>query len=344
MSAVSLTTTAGTSTRLRELVLRALDFLAQYGVFVALGAVVLFMSIKISFFFTWSTFSTIALSSVEVGLLAGAFTVAMVARQIDLSIGALVGFLASIFGVASLRGSVPIWLGVLLIVGFALAVALLHGFLTIKIGINSVVVTFATAQILFGVGQAIQTHHQSATTGVFIGLPPHSGAFRLIAWNNDRWHGLTIPVWVMFGIYLVLYLVMSQTTFGEHLYAVGASEGAAERAGIRVRAIYQVVFVLTALSACLAVFVYLGSQGAVTVGHGYGLEFDVLTAALLGGASFAGGVGRVERTLTGVFLLSALNFGMQTLQVDPNLTRMVKGGILIAAVVLSGYAVRRRGG
>jgi ribose/xylose/arabinose/galactoside ABC-type transport system permease subunit len=45
-----------------------------------------------------------------------------------------------------------------------------------------------------------------------------------------------------------------------------------------------------------------------------------------------------------VFLLSALNFGMQTLQVDPNLTRMVKGGILIAAVVLSGYAVRRRGG
>lgn len=330
--------------RLRAWVLRLLDFLAEYGVFVALGVVVLFMSLKISFFFTWSTFSTVALSSVEVGLLAAAFTVAMVARQIDLSIGALVGFLASVFAVASLRGSIPIWLGIALIIAFALAVALLHGLLTIKIGINSVIVTFATAQILFGIGQAVQTHHQSATSGFVIGIPSQSWAFRLIAWNNDRWHGLPIPVWVMFALYLGLYLVMSQTTFGEHLYAVGGSESAAERAGIRVRVIYQFVFVLTALTACLAVFVYLGGQGAVTVGHGYGLEFDVLTAALLGGASFAGGVGRVERTLAGVFLLSALNFGMQTLQVDPNLTRMVKGGILVVAVVLSGYAVRRRRG
>lgn len=323
--------------------LRALDFLAGYGVFVALVAVVLFMSLKISFFFTWSTFATVAQSSVEIGILAAAFTVAMVARQIDLSVGALIGFLASILGVASLRGSLPIWEGIALVLGFALAVALVNGLLTIRVGINSVIVTFAMAQILFGVGQMIQTHHLSASTGFVIGIPSSSWAFRLIAWNNQRWHGLPLSVWVMFAFYALLYALLSKTQLGEHIYAAGASESAAERAGIRVRAIYQFVFVLTALSSFLALFVYLGSQGAVTVGHGYGLEFDVLTAALLGGASFAGGVGRVERTLAGVFLLASLNFGMQTLQVDPNVNRMVKGAILISAVVLSGYAERRRG-
>jgi len=326
-----------------ESVLRTLDFLASYGVFVALAAVVLFMSLKISFFFTWSTFAIVAQSGVEVGILAAAFTVAMVARQIDLSLGALVGFLASIFAVASLRGTLPVWEGIALMLAFALAIAFVHGFLTIRVGINSVIVTFATAQILFGVGQMIQTHHQSASTGVVVGIPSSSWAFRLIAWNNERWHALPISVWVMFGVYALLFVLMSKTQLGEHIYAAGASESAAQRAGIRVRAIYQFVFVLTALSSFLVVFVYLGNQGAVTVGHGYGLEFDVLTAALLGGASFAGGVGRVERTLAGVFLLASLNFGLQTLQVDPDLNRMIKGGILISAVILSGYAARRRG-
>jgi ribose transport system permease protein len=343
MSAISAQTVLNARRGAPQGVLRALDFLASYGVFVALAAVVLFMSLKISFFFTWSTFSTIAQSGVEVGVLAAGFTVAMVARQIDLSIGALVGFLASILGVASFRGSLPIWQGILLILGFALVVALVNGLLTIRVGINSVIVTFATAQILFGVGQMIQTRHQSATTGVVIGIPSTSWAFRLIAWNNQRWHGLPYSVWVMFGVYAVLAVLLTRTQLGEHIYAAGASDSAAERAGIRVRGIYWFVFVLTALCSFLAVFVYLGNQGGVTVGHGYGLEFDVLTAALLGGASFAGGVGRVERTLAGVFLLASLNFGMQTLQVDPNVTRMVKGGILISAVILSGYALRRRG-
>jgi len=327
---------------LKKLGDRAAGITARYGVFVALAVVVAFMSVKINGFFAWSTFMTIGLSGVEAGVLAAAFTVAMIAGRIDLAVGTLVGFLASIFGVLSLRGHLPIWAGALVIVGVALAVALVHGFLTVNIGINAVIVTFATSQVLFGVGQWIQTRHAATATGYVIPIPPSSWPFRLITWTSTRWWSIPIPVWLMLGIYAALYVVMSHTRLGAHIYAVGANPDAAERAGIRVRMIWRLVFVLTAGASLLMVFFYLGRQGSVTVGHGYGMEFDVLTAVLLGGASFAGGVGRVERTLVAVLLLYTLNFGMQTLQVDPNVTRMTKGGILLAAVALSGYVAKRR--
>jgi ribose transport system permease protein len=321
---------------------RAGDWLVDYGVFVALAAVVAWFSIKIGGFFTWSTFSTIGLSASEIGILAAVFTVALIAGQVDLSVGALTGVLGSVLAVTVFKDGHPLWLGILLVVGVAVGVGLVHSVLSVDFGVNSVVLTFATAQVLFGFGQWFQTHSQNYAQGVSIDIPPRTSSFEIVRIVNDRWLGIPVPLLVMLVLYALLYVFLVHTRAGWHVYAIGANPDAARKAGIPVALVQRALLVATALSTVLAMFVFAGRVGSVQAGHGFGLEFDVMTAVLIGGASFAGGRGRVERTLAGVALVYVLRYGLQTLQVDPNLTKMIRGCVFIAAVALGALAYRRR--
>jgi ribose transport system permease protein len=321
---------------------RAGDWLVDYGVFAALAALVVFFAIRIDGFLTWSTFSTIGLSATEVGLLAASFTVALVAGQVDLSVGALTGVLGSVLGVMVFKDGHPLWAGVLVVVGVAVAVGLVHGVLSVDVGVNSVVLTFASAQILFGLGQWFQTHHQNYEQGTTIPIDPRSSSFEIVRIVNDKWLGIPAPLLVMLVVYAVLYVFLAHTKPGWHLYAIGANPDAARKAGVAVSLVHRAVLVLTALSTLLAMLVFVGRNGTVQAGHGFGEEFDVMTAVLIGGASFAGGRGRVERTLAGVALVYVLQYGLQTLQVDPNLTKMIRGCVFVAAVALGALAHRRR--
>jgi ribose transport system permease protein len=323
---------------------RALYWLVDYGVFAALLGLVAFFSVKITGFLQWSTFTTIGVSASEVGFLAAFFTVALIGGQIDLSVGTLTGVLGSVWAVTVVKDGHPLWLGFVVIIGVAVVVGLANGTFVVNVGVNSVVLTFASAQVLFGLGQWFHTRHQNFDQGLMIPIDPRSESFQIVTLVNGSWFGVPVPLFVLLVVYALLYVLLTHSKVGWHLYALGANPDAARRAGINVNRAYRLLFVGTALSTVLAMVVFVGRSGSVSPGHGFGNELDVMTAVLIGGASITGGRGRIERTLAGVALVYVLQYGLQTLQVGPSTSKMIRAGVFILAVALGAVVAKRRAG
>ena len=329
----------------RSRVDRLLDLTSDYGVFVALVAVFAYFSIAASDFLTGTNMAAIGNSAAVLGILAAPFTIALVAGQVDLSVAGQMGVLAAIFEVAVVRDGHSLALGILLMLAAGLAVGLLNGSLVVDFGINSIIVTFAMIEILFAVANTLFKLHRTnaEASGEFTSTiaPGHPG-YAVVRIANSDVLGIPTSVLVLLAVYVVLYLLLSHTPLGWRIYATGGNRGSALRAGIRVDALTRLVFLLTPIGAVLGALILIGRTGQPDPNMGYGMEFDVLTAALIGGIGLSGGGGRVERTLAGVLLVTVIGNGLSITNVDNAVQYVVRAGVLLLAVVLSAIATKRR--
>jgi putative multiple sugar transport system permease protein len=163
-----------------------------------------------------------------------------------------------------------------------------------------------------------------------------------IAWNLAGYNGLSWTVIIVLVLVFVYDFVMNQTVLGRHIYAVGGNPEAAELSGISVKRITFIVFgsmgFLTAISGIL----FASRLQSATTIAGAGLEFDAMTAAYIGGVSAAGGVGKVTSSLIGAILFMALSSGMNLLGTDIALQYIIKGAVLLIAVIFD-VQTRKRG-
>ncbi len=163
-----------------------------------------------------------------------------------------------------------------------------------------------------------------------------------IAWNLAGYNGLSWTVIIVLVLVFVYDFVMTQTVLGRHIYAVGGNPEAAELSGISVKRITFIVFgsmgFLTAISGIL----FASRLQSATTIAGAGLEFDAMTAAYIGGVSAAGGVGKVTSSLIGAILFMALSSGMNLLGTDIALQYIIKGAVLLIAVIFD-VQTRKRG-
>lgn len=266
-----------------------------------------------------------------VGTLAIGMTIVILIGGIDLSVGSVVLLSGAITGTLVYNYSINPFIAMLVGLLGAMGVGLVNGVLVEKIEISPVIVTLGTLIAVRGIGQAILWLNNSwvwVTDPIFVSLAKEHIGF------------LPLMTATMLLLYLIAAVALKQTAFGRYVYAIGGNQRAAELNGLRVTRLKIVVYVLCSLFAGIAGIMTAARIGVVGPSVGVGMEFEAITAVVLGGTHLSGGVGRVERSLLGALMLvMVLNY--LTIRGIPDIWQTSVTGFLILAAVLIERLARR---
>ena len=292
------------------------------GILVVFVVFVLILAATVENFATPINIRTILVSVSVVGMVACTMLFCLAGGDFDLSVGstvALGGVIAAL--VVNKTGSLAY--AVLIPVCVGAVVGMVNGFFIAKVGINALITTLATMQIVRGSAQL-------ASGGSSIGVSNESFA----ALGQTFWLGLPTPVWLMIGFFIIFGVLLNKTLFGRNTLAVGGNPEAARLAGIAVARTKIAVFTLQGMVAAFA-GVVLASR--VTSGQptaGLGLELQVISACVLGGVSLTGGGGRITGVIVGVPIMGVLENAMGLLNIQAFWKLVISGSVLLLAVTL----------
>jgi len=258
----------------------------------------------------------------------------MVAGGIDLSIGSQI-ILTNI--VLSLMISSTYGYGIDPLIAIPVSIALgtflgmMNGILSNKLKVHPLIITLGTAYIYRGLGYIIAGGRN------IDGLPD---SFRV--YGQGYVGQIPVPIIIMVFVVLIGAYFLHNTNFGSRIYAMGGNQEAARLVGIDIKRKKVVVFAICGFASGITAVLLLSRvfNGQVTTGAG--IEFDALTAALLGGVSFAGGEGTIWGLLTGVMIIGVLNNGMQLFGLQDFYQNLIKGALLLAAVGYDEYQKSKR--
>ncbi len=271
--------------------------------------------------------------SVELGLIAVALTPLIVAGQIDLSVGSLMGLSAVVFGKLWRDGGLPIEAaaGVTLLMG--LAAGTLNGLLITRLRVPSLIVTLGSFSLFRGLAEALTggvdnfTHFPDRFT--FLGQGYLAGGVPT-----------QLPALVIFTV--AFGILLHRSTIGRALVAVGFSPEGARYAGIPVERRITLVFALTGLASSLAAIIYVAHLGQAKADAGTGYELLAITAVVLGGTSIFGGRGTIAGTLLGLFAIAVLQNGLRLADLPAELAGVLTGGLLLASILLDRRPIHAR--
>ena len=278
---------------------------------------------------------------------------AIILTGTDLSAGRIVGLVACVSASLLQATGYPnkmfpnlptLSLALVFIICIALGalVGLVNGFCTAKFKLHPFIVTLSTQLIVYGIllmylmsgnnnGQSISGLDASYTgfiTGSFISL------------------GSTpIPnyVWYALGITVIMWFVWNKTAFGKNMFAVGSNPDAANVSGVNVARVITLVFMLAGLLYGVTGFIEAARIGSNSAATGLNYELDAIAAAVIGGVSFVGGIGKIRGVILGVVLLRLIFVGLTFLSIDANMQYVIKGLIILVACAIDmrKYLVRR---
>jgi L-arabinose transport system permease protein len=264
----------------------------------------------------------LVLSVTLVGTVAAAMMLVLALREVDLSVGsttALSGVLCAV--VISGTHSVALGVGAALLAGAL--VGLLNGLVVSRLKVNSLIVTLATMEIVRGLAFLV-------SGGEAVSIP----AERFYALGSGTLFGVNWPIWIMVAAFALFGLVLNRTVFGRNVLAIGGNAEAARLAGVPVDRVRIAVFVLQGVVAALAGIVLASRVTSGQPNTSLGLELAVISACVLGGVSLTGGVATITGVLVGVLIMGAAQNALNLLDVPTFYQFVVRGGILLAAVVL----------
>jgi ribose transport system permease protein len=309
---------------------KVVNGLLDYGVLLVVIALFIYFSIASPYFLSVQNLLNIGYAASITGILAVGITIALIAGQLDLSIGAMVGLTTVIIATGEANHGLSYGVAIALAAGAALIVGLINGFLVVNVGINSIIVTIAVSTVVFAAGEVVS-----------VGQTIPLGDISLTQVVNARVVGVPVTIILMALAYVAAYVFLIQTRLGWHIYAAGGNPSAAQRAGIRVGSLYRFAFLLTAGLSVIGGVVIAGRAASGGAGYGATLGIDVLTAVLLGGIGLGGGSGRIERTLVGVLLIGVLGNGLVLTNVTSYYQDAATGVIFVAAVVMAAVRAKR---
>ncbi len=161
------------------------------------------------------------------------------------------------------------------------------------------------------------------------------------AWRLAQYKGIpNIFLWIVV-IVLIYGYITSKTTIGRHLYAIGGNEKAAELSGINTNKVYFLAYANMGLLAAVAAMVVIARLNSANPTAGDGYEMDAIGSCFIGGASAYGGSGTIPGVIIGATLMGVINLGMSIMGVDANWQKVVKGAVLLAAVIFDVESKKR---
>lgn len=283
-----------------------------------LGVVLSFAS---PVFLTQTNLLNVGLAASVAALLAVGQTYVIILAEIDLSVGAALGFSAVVTALTlRAHGLVP---ALLAGIGVGIGVGLVNGLLVTRARMPSFIATLATMSVLAGLSLQVTSGNPIAVTDYgFQGI------------GQDRLAGVPVPVLIMLVVFALFGFVLARTRFGRFVYATGDNAEAARLSGIRTQRVKIAAFVISGLLAALAGFILTARLSTAEPTAGTGLELEAIAAVIIGGTSLAGGRGTLLGTLVGALVLGVIDNGMNLLDVSPFLQDVVKGLVILLAVFL----------
>jgi ribose transport system permease protein len=297
--------------------------------------ILVFLVILFSFiapnFMTFGNLRTLIRQISFAGISAVGLMFVMISGGIDLSIGSQVVFSNVFLAImmADWKIQPGLAIPIILIVGTSLGA--INGLLSISLKIHPLIITLGTSAIFKGFGFIINRSRN------IMGFPD---SFRWFG-QGYVW-GIPVPVIVMIIVALIGSFILTKTYFGRQIFALGGNEEAARLAGVRINRMKVILFMICGFITSITTVLLLSRVFAGQTVTGQGLEFDCLTAALLGGVSFKGGEGKVFGLITGILIIGVLNNAMQLASFPDFSQTVVKGSVLLIAVAFDVYQKNRK--
>ena len=280
-------------------------------------AMVIFFSVTSEYFLDIENFKNILVALAVTGIVCVPGTFLMIAGHVDLSVGSAAAVSGMILAQTVNDKGIATGLAVCLVFGLVLGV--INGFFVTIVGVNSLITTLGGLATLYGVALL-------------------AGNGQTVMMFGFEWLGtaqpfsIPLPIIIFAGLALIGIVTLRRTSYGRSLYAIGANPNAARVVGIRSNRILFITFVLSSVSAALAGAVLASQLSAGDPNAAKGLELEVVTAIVLGGASLAGGRGTLLGTVLGLIVIQVLNNGLILLDIPSFWQRIAQGILLIAAV------------
>lgn len=322
------------------------DRLVQLRALVALAVLVLVLSLLSPEFLTTGNLAILVKHVAINAILAIGMTFVILSGGIDLSVGAIAGFSGMVAGLLINRGLVlqsagvvvypRAWFVIVIALGAGMLVGAANGFMVSRLRIAPFIATLGTMYVARGAALLMSDGATFPNLGGDAALGntgfPWVGAGSLLA--------VPVPVWLMGALAGIGMFVAARTPFGRHVYAVGGNERAAMLAGVRVAQVRLRVYVISGFCAALVGIVIAAQLGAAHPATGTTFELNAIAAVVLGGTSLMGGRGTVAGTLIGAFVIGVLADGLVLLGVSEFWQMVVKGLVIVIAVVLDKFQKR----
>ncbi|HEY7059727.1 MAG TPA: ABC transporter permease [Vicinamibacterales bacterium] len=308
--------------------------------FIALGVVTLVFSVLSPEFLTTGNLSILVKHVAINAILSIGMTFVILSGGIDLSVGSIVGFSGMVAGFLLSRGLVlaPLdivvyphaWFVVVLALLAGMTIGAINGWVVSRLGVAPFIATLGSMYVARGAALLVSDGATFPNLAGEAGLGntgfPWIGAASIA--------GLPVPVSLMAVLAGGAIFLAARTPFGRHVYAVGGNERAATLSGVRVAQVRLRVYVMSGFCAALVGLIIAAQLGAAHPATGNTFELNAIAAVVLGGTSLMGGRGTVGGTLIGAFVIGVLADGLVLLGVSEFWQMVVKGLVIVLAVIL----------
>ena len=301
--------------------------------------------------------------SAEIGILAVAAALLMIAGEFDLSMGSMIGIAGVIIGLSATVYGMPLSVSFILALVICGGIGALNGLVTVKTGLPSFIVTLASLLILRGLAISVTRYvngytqipkiTQSDPDSILISIFGSRIGQPVFVWMADQgWiakgtsglpvvAGLPVSIVWWVGLTLLATWVLLRTQFGNWIFAVGGDESAARNVGVPVHRVKIILFTLTAISAVLFASAQILEVGSTDTLRGTQKEFDAIIAVVIGGTLLTGGYGSAIGAMLGAVIYGTVQIGILYTGIDSDLFKVFLGLMVLMAVLFNNY-VRRR--
>lgn len=296
----------------------------DYGIIIAFVALCLVLSIINENFMTWENWVNVLRQTSINGILAIGMTYVILTKGIDLSVGSILavsGIVAASLVTGDAANSAIIGVFAGLLVGAILGAV--NGGIVARLAVAPFVVTLGMLSVARGLTFIYNDGMPIANL---------SADFKFL--GQGMVGEIPVPVIILVFIFAVFWFILKYTTFGRYVYAVGGNEKSAKTSGINTRMVIFVVYIISGALAALAGLILAARTTSALPQAGVAYELDAIAAVVIGGTSLSGGVGTLTGTLIGALIIGVINNGLDLLGVSSYYQQVIKGAIIVAAVLL----------
>jgi L-arabinose transport system permease protein len=312
------------------------------GMLLILAGLIVLCSFTVTGFATPQNVTNLLLQVSTVGMVASTMLFCLASGNFDLSVGTLIPAGGVLCALVLRETGNPV-LAFAAALAFGTAVGVFNGVTVAKFKINALITTLSTmmmvrgAAFVFADGKSIGISNET-TLGLANAAFPvfYRGDSNVILFQ------ISAPVWVTLALFAIFGFVLQRTPFGRNTLAIGGNEEAARLAGVPVDRVKITIFALQGMVATLAGALLSARMGIGDPKTAQGSELSIISACVLGGVSLSGGIGKMSYVIAGVFIMGIVENAMNLLNIDSFYQYIVRGAILLSAVLFDQF--RQRGG
>lgn len=305
--------------------------ISQVFVYLILLFVIVFFSIMSQSFMTSRNILNICRQVSMIGICSVGMTMVLLTGGIDISVGSIIALSGVVAAKLIAENMWPIFPAMVVGVVIGVICGIISGVMVAKFDVPALIATLAMQSIARGIAFILTQ-----------GIPVYGLPEQIRVLGQGYFLNIPIPVYIMVLMFFIGWWLLEQTTFGRHVYAIGGNEEVARLPGINVMMRKLQIYAFSGFFAGLSGIIMLSRVNSGQPNTSEGFEMDVITAAVLGGVSVAGGQGKIVNVIAGVLIMGMLGNGMTLMNLDEYWQWVTRGAVLLFAVAFDNWSRKRQ--